>query len=87
MNKHHVGPEGKTPYHSLHGKDPRERLAKFGERVLWFVPKRLRAKLDLRWRLGVYLGQANISNEVFIGLPDGNVAKFRSIVRVVPSGR
>ena len=43
--------------------------------------------MDLRWRLGVYLGQANISNEAFIGLPNGNVAKSRSIVRVVPSGR
>ena len=49
--------------------------------------KRLRAKLDLRWRLGVYVGDAASSNEYYLALPNGNVVKSRSIVRVVPSGR
>ena len=55
-NRHAITPEGKTPYNYLHGKDPSERLVEFGERVLWYVPKRIRAKLDVRWRLGTYLG-------------------------------
>ena len=51
------------------------------------MPKRLRAKLDLRWRLGVYVGYAASSNEYCLALPNGKVVKSRSIVRVVPSGR
>ena len=86
-NKYAVTPEGTTPYAALHGKNPRERLVEFGERILWHVPKALRAKLDLRWRLGVYAGYSPTSNEYFLGLPNGNVVKSRSIVRVVPSGR
>ena len=86
-NKYAVSPECKTPYASLHGKNPREKLVEFGERVLWHVTKRLRAKLDLRWRLGIYVGYADSSNEYYLALPNGNVVKSRSIVRVVPSGR
>ena len=76
-NKYAVSPEGKTPYASLHGKNPKEKLVKFGERVLWHVPKRLRAKLDLRWRLGVYVGYAASSNEYNLALPYGNVVKYK----------
>ena len=61
--KYAVFPEGKKPYASLHGKNPKEKLVEFGERVLWHVPKQLRATLDLRWRLGVYVGYAISSNE------------------------
>ena len=86
-NKYAVTPDGSTPYAALHGKNPKEKLVEFGERVLWHVPKRLRAKLDLRWRLGVYVGYAVSSNEYYLALPNGNVVKSRSIARVVPSGR
>jgi hypothetical protein len=41
----------------------------------------------LRWRLGIYVGYAASSNEYDLALPNGNVVKSRSIVRVVPSGR
>ena len=37
-NQYSVSPEGKAPYASLHGKTPKEKLADFGERVLWHVP-------------------------------------------------
>ena len=63
------------------------RLIEFGEKVMWHVPKKLRAKLDLRWRLGIFLGQSQSSNECFIGLPNGNVVRTRSVNRVVQSGR
>ena len=54
---------------------------------MWHVPKKLRVKLDLRWRLGIFLGQSQTSNECFIGLPNGNVVRTRSVNRVVQSGR
>ena len=47
-NKYAVTPEGVTPYAYLHGKNPREKLVEMGEKVMWHVPTRLRAKLDLR---------------------------------------
>ena len=86
-NKYAVSPEGATPYAYLHGKDAKEKLVEVGEKVLRFVPKRLRAKLDLRWNLGVYVGRSEVSNEYYIALPNGDVVKTRSITRVVASGR
>lgn len=86
-NQYAVSPEGKTPHARLHGKNPKEKLVDFWERVLWHVPKRLRAKLDLRWRLGVYVGDAASSNEYYLALPIENVVKSKSIVQVIPSGR
>ena len=80
-NKYAVSPEGKTPYASLHGKKPKEKLVEFGERVLWHVPKRPRTKLDLRWRLGIDIGYATLSNEYDLALPNGNVVKSNSRVR------
>ena len=59
-NKYAVTPEGVTPYAYLHGKNPNEKLVEMGEKVMWHVPKRLRAKLDLRWRLGTYLGRSEV---------------------------
>ena len=86
-NKYAMSPDGSTPYAALHGKNPKEKLVEFGERVLWHIPKRLRAKLDLRWRLGIYVEYAVPSNRYYLALPNGNVVKTRSISRVAPSGR
>ena len=86
-NRHFVGADGRTAYEALHGKAASQKLVEFGEKVMWFVPKKLRLKLDLRWRLGIYLGQSPTSNENLIGLPNGNVVKARAINRVVQSGR
>ena len=47
-NKQVITPTGKTPYATLHGKNPREKLVEFGERFLWHVPTLLRKKMDLR---------------------------------------
>ena len=86
-NRHFVGADGRTAYEALHGKASSQKLVEFGEKVMWFVPKKLRLKLDLRWRLSIYLGQSPTSDENFIGLPNGNVVKARAINRVVQSGR
>ena len=86
-NKHFVQEDGRTPYEHLHGKPPNLKLLEFGEKVMWYVPKKLRPKMDLRWRLGIFLGQSQTSNESYIGLPNGNVVKTRSVCRIVQSGR
>ena len=82
-----VNPDGRTPYQVTHGKRAVDKLVEFGERVYYYVPKRARFKLDLRWRLGVCLGIANNSNEYYVGLYNGNVVKARYVVRVVASKR
>ena len=54
---------------------------------MWFVPKKLRAKLDQRWRYGVFLGRSLSSDQNYVGLSSGEVVYARAIVRVVPSIR
>ena len=43
--------------------------------------------MNLRWRVGVFLGTAPSSNEAYIGISTGNVVKSRSICRVVNESR
>lgn len=62
-------------------------MVEFGEKVFFFMPKRLRAKLDMRWKLGIFLGLSPDSNENMIGLANGSVIKARSIARVIEASR
>ena len=55
LNKYSLGTDGRTAYGRLHGAETKERICQFGERILWFVPKRLRGKLDQRYRYGIFL--------------------------------
>ena len=87
LNKFHLGADARTAYGRLHGREGRERICEFGEVVMWFVPKKMRAKLDQRWRYGVFLGRALSSDQNFIGLKSGDVICARAMVRVVPNVR
>lgn len=87
INKFSDNATGKWPYEELHGKCPAEKRCKFGERVYHSTPKRGRAKMNMRWRMGTYLGHSSTSNEVFVGLKNRNVIKVRSIVRVAEPDR
>ena len=51
-----VNPDGQTPYQSLHGKRAPDRLVEFGELVYYYVPKKLRFKLDVRSQLALENG-------------------------------
>ena len=64
-----------------------DRLAEFGERVLWFVPAKQRAKLEPRWRNVAFLGRAWGSDQNYVGILNGSVAEARARVRVVPGIR
>ena len=57
LNVFVLGPDGRTAYGRLHGVEARERVAEFGERVLFYTPKKSRAKLDAIWKHGVFLGR------------------------------
>ena len=46
LNKFGPGKDGKYPYALLHGKQCVERSVEFGEKILWFVHKTLRSKLN-----------------------------------------
>ena len=83
INKSAINENGMTPYENLHGKKPRERRLEFGERVLYSVPKQGRAKMDVRWKVGVFLGHTSNTGEHHVGIRNGNVVRARSCVRVV----
>ena len=87
LNRFTINPDGVSPYAALHGRNSSERHVEFGEQVFYYVPKRARSKLCLRWRLGTYLGMAPNTNESFIANVDGNVMKSRSVARVVMASR
>ena len=79
--------DGRTPFEVIHGQRWRGKMVELGEQVFYFVPKKLRAKLSLRWRLGTFLGNAQATNECYVGSANGDVVKTRSIVRVVEPSR
>ena len=78
---------GSTAYMALHGKDVEERLAYFGEKVYFHVPKRRRSNLDCRWGVGIFLGTLMTTTEVLVGIPSGDVIRTNSVARLVPSQR
>ena len=47
----------------MYGRKCNAKIVEFGEHCYYDAPKKLRAKLDSRWRLGVYLGMSASSNE------------------------
>ena len=87
LNRYSVNPDGRTPYEDHHGQKATHRLVDVWERVFYDVPKRLRSKLDNRWRLGSFLGVTPSSNDDYISTSNGTVTKSRSAVRVVSASR
>ena len=87
LNKFQLGTDGRTGWGRLHGKETRDRICEFGECVLWYVPKKLRTKLDLRWRYGVFMGRSASTDQNFIGIHDGTIVGARAMVRLVSAKR
>ena len=82
LNRYQLSTDGRTAYGRIHGKESTARICEFAERVLWYVPKKHRAKLDARWRYGVFLGRALDSDQNFVGLSNGTVVCARAIIRL-----
>ena len=70
LTHHSPGRDGLTGYQRLHGKQSMQRIAEFGERVLWYTPKKARSKLAPRWRNGVFVGRSYNSDQNFVLLID-----------------
>ena len=58
MNHYVMGNDGLTAYQRLHGRRADSKAVEFGEHVFYHVPKKLRSKMQLRWRIGIYMGVA-----------------------------
>ena len=78
---------GLTPYGKLHGREVNERICEFGERVMYYVPKKLRAKFDVAWRYGWFMGRTAHSDHNLLALYDGTVTRARAMVRLLPAHR
>ena len=87
LNRFTTNPEGLSPYAAAHGRNASERHIEFCEKIFYFVPKKARTKLCLRWRLGTYLGMAPSSNECYVANVGGDVVRTRSVARVVAASR
>ena len=83
LNRCSVTPEGMTPYQHIHGKRVTQKQGEVSEKVCYYLPKRVRAKLDNRYHLGIDLGQVSSSNECYVATANGGVIKTRSIARIV----
>ena len=84
LSKYSVGNDGRTTYQKLHGKRAHEKLVEFGEKVLYFIPKAKRAKLDKRFGVGVFLGRALWGDENYIARADGTVIRTQGLARMSP---
>ena len=71
---------GETRYEKHHGQKEHDKAIEFWETAFYFIPKKLRAKLNIKWKLGVYLGDAPNSNESFVSTWCGDVIKARGLV-------
>ena len=83
LNKYGLDTDGRTAYGRLHGKEVHERICEFGEKILYYVPKKHRLKMDIRWRYGIFLGRAAHSDINYVALTDGTITQARAMVRLV----
>ena len=86
-SKYSVGDDGKSAFERLHGKRANEHLVEFGEKVMYYIPKARRAKLDRRFGIGVFMGKALWGDDNFISRADGTVVKARGLARMPPGNR
>ena len=80
-----VGKDGRTPWELSRGKKYKRKLLPFGECCLYMLTKGTggrAAKMDARWRPGIFVGILKRSDEVMVMTPEG-IRKARSIRRLV----
>ena len=59
LSKYAVDGEGRTPYGRRHGHEAQVRVCEFGERVMFYIPSKGRAKLDVRWTHGTFIWRSH----------------------------
>ena len=68
LNRFSVNPDGQMPYQTFHEKHALDNVVEFWEIISYSVPKKMRYKLDLRWRLGICIGHSYNANEYYVAL-------------------
>ena len=86
-NRHVCNSDGVTPSEAIHCQRSRSKLVEFSEQIFYNVPKILRAKLKLRYRICTFLGNSQSTSEAYIAIKNGSAIKSKSIVRVVRPSR
>ena len=72
ITRYHVYKDGRTGYQDWKGKPFKIECLEFGECVMYHPPGlKGRDKFENRWREGVWLGIADMTNEVIIGTDGG----------------
>ena len=51
---------------------------------MFYLPKKQGAKIDARWKFGIFIGRAMASDQNIIALSDGSVTRARAMCRVTP---
>ena len=76
-----IGNDGFTAYKRVKGKEFRKELVKFGECVWYIRPlSKGKAKAQVRWENGIFLGIRDESGEYIVGTKEG-VIKVRTVRR------
>ena len=60
MNRYVVGNDGLTAHKRLYGRRANSKAVEFGVKVFYHVPKKLKSKMQLRWKIGIYLVSRDI---------------------------
>ena len=75
------GADGRTAWELRHGRECKRLVAKFGETVMWKMPKPPRGVED-RWQKGCWLGLALRSENSFVSDQKGDVHECRTFRRL-----
>ena len=73
ISRYQVGSDGRTAHERLRGRPYDRAIAEFGEKVLYSVPGTSGRGFRDRWKVGVYLGARESSNDHLMGTPEGVV--------------
>ena len=82
MNRFEVGQDGKTSYERLKGKKAKACGIGFAEGILFKIKEKREGtgKLEIRWRVGIYLGVRAVSGEMIVGTKEG-ICRARTVRR------
>ena len=87
LNRSVVGDDGQTTYQRLHGRRANTRAVEFGEKLFYYIPRKLRTNMSIRWKIGMCVEVAPQSGDHDVGTWNGDDIRTRSIVRVAESSR
>ena len=90
LNRYKIHTDGKTSFQRRWSKTFQSALCEFAETIqfrksVWNSAGMSKAKLDVQWDFGLWLGRDTESNECLVGTSDGRLERCRSVRRLPPS--